>query len=83
MEGTAAEPKKSGGSKAIVFLLVGLLIGAAVGAGIMMALGGGDDEEEDMWYDAPGNYLGDGFKLELFYNSEMRTGKGLPDPKQI
>lgn len=69
MEGTAAEPKKSGGSKAIVFLLVGLLIGAAVGAGIMMALGGGDDEEEDMWYDAPGNYLGDGFKLELFYNS--------------
>ncbi len=64
MEGTAAEPKKSKGSMAIVFLLVGLLIGAAVGAGAMMVLGGGDDEEESY-----GNYLLDGFKLELFYNA--------------
>jgi ABC-type transport system substrate-binding protein len=64
MEGsTAAEPKKSGGSKAIVFLLVGLLIGAAIGVGISMALGGGEEEETS------GNYLVDGFKLELFYNS--------------
>lgn len=64
MEGSAAEPKKSGGSKAIVFLLVGILVGAAIGAGVMMALGGGDDEEVTY-----GNYLMDGFKLELFYNA--------------
>ena len=61
MEGTAAEPKKSKGSMAIVFLLVGLLIGAAIGAGAMMVLGGGDEEEQTY-----GNYLMDGFKLELF-----------------
>ncbi|NLX48088.1 MAG: hypothetical protein GXY70_07990, partial [Euryarchaeota archaeon] len=68
MEGTAAEPKKSKGSMAIVFLLVGILIGAAIGAGVMMVLGGGD--EEDNWlYENSGNYLSDGFKLELFYNS--------------
>ncbi len=64
MEGTAAEPKKSKGSMAIVFLLVGLLVGAAIGAGAMMVLGGGEDEEESY-----GNYLMDGFKLELFYNA--------------
>ncbi len=64
MEGTAAEPKKSKGSMVIVFLLVGLLIGAAIGAGVMMVLGGGDDEEN-----VYGNYLQDGFKLELFYNA--------------
>ncbi len=64
MEGTAAEPKKSKGSMAIVFLLVGLLIGAAIGAGAMMVLGGGDEEEKTY-----GNYLLDGFKLELFYNA--------------
>lgn len=64
MEGTAAEPKKSKGSMAIVFLLVGLLIGAAIGAGVMMVLGGGEDEDESY-----GNYLIDGFKLELFYNA--------------
>jgi ABC-type transport system substrate-binding protein len=63
MEGSAAEPKKSKGSMAIVFLLVGILIGAAIGAGAMMMLGGGDEE------DTYGNYLQDGFKLELFYNA--------------
>jgi len=64
MEGsTVAEPKKSKGSMTIVFLLVGLLIGAAIGAGVMMVLGGGEEEHEY------GNYLQDGFKLELFYNA--------------
>ncbi len=66
MEESAAEPVKSGGSKAIVFLLVGLLIGAAIGAGIMMALGGGDDDGDD---DIEKSYLSEGFKLELFFNS--------------
>lgn len=63
MEGTAAEPKKSKGSMAIVFLIVGILIGAAIGAGAMMFLGGGEEDETQ------GNYLMDGFKLELFYNA--------------
>jgi peptide/nickel transport system substrate-binding protein len=46
MEGSAdAEPKKAGGSKIIAIFIVGLLVGAALGAGIMMVLGGGEDEE--------------------------------------
>jgi len=46
MEGSAdAEPKKVGGSKIIAIFIVGLLVGAALGAGIMMVLGGGEDEE--------------------------------------
>ena len=44
MEGsTDADPKKAGGSKIIAIFLVGLLVGAGLGAGIMMVLGGGDD----------------------------------------
>ena len=43
MEGNADKEPKAGGSKIIVFLIVGLLIGAGLGAGIMMALGGDDE----------------------------------------
>jgi len=49
MEGnTDAEPRKAGGSKIIVFFIVGLLLGAGLGAGIMMALGddGGETTEK-------------------------------------
>lgn len=49
MEGSAdSEPKKAGGSKIIAVFLVGLLIGAGLGAGIMMVLGGGDGNGEQV-----------------------------------
>lgn len=45
MEGSADKEPKASGSKVIAFFIVGLLVGAGLGAGIMMALGGDDGGE--------------------------------------